>query len=249
MAKRAEKYDLRTPKLTLATTSNRLKIQIDDLIVINPLTNNQKKFFDLYKQQYRMVMLHGVAGTGKTYIALYKALEEVLDKSNKAYKKVIIVRSAVQAREIGHLPGDEIEKNEVFQIPYVEICSSLFKRHDAFSRLKEQCVVNFLTTSFIRGVTLDNSIIIVDECQNLNDSEINTIMTRVGQDSKIIFCGDFRQTDLTKKHDLSGLKKFLEITKLMPSFKLIEFDVEDIVRSDVVKEYILARLHYEEKQV
>jgi len=249
MAKRAEKYDPRTPKLTLATTSNRLKIQIDDLIVINPLTNNQKKFFDLYKQQYRMVMLHGVAGTGKTYIALYKALEEVLDKSNKAYKKVIIVRSAVQAREIGHLPGDEIEKNEVFQIPYVEICSSLFKRHDAFSRLKEQGVVNFLTTSFIRGVTLDNSIIIVDECQNLNDSEINTIMTRVGQDSKIIFCGDFRQTDLTKKHDLSGLKKFLEITKLMPSFKLIEFDVEDIVRSDVVKEYILARLHYEEKQV
>lgn len=249
MAKRAEKYEPRHPKLTLAAASNRLKIQIDDLIVINPLTNNQKIFFDFYKQQAKMVMLHGVAGTGKTYIALYKALEEVLDKSNKAYKKVIIVRSAVQAREIGHLPGDEIEKNEVFQIPYVEICSSLFKRHDAFSRLKEQGVVSFLTTSFIRGVTLDNSIIIVDECQNLNDSEINTIMTRVGQDSKIIFCGDFRQTDLTKKHDLSGLKKFLEITKLMPSFKLIEFDVEDIVRSDVVKEYILARLHYEEKQV
>ena len=249
MAKRAEKYEQRHPKLTLAAASNRLKIQIDDLIVINPLTNNQKIFFDFYKQQAKMVMLHGVAGTGKTYIALYKALEEVLDKSNKAYKKVIIVRSAVQAREIGHLPGDEIEKNEVFQIPYVEICSSLFKRHDDFSRLKEQGVVSFLTTSFIRGVTLDNSIIIVDECQNLNDSEINTIMTRVGQDSKIIFCGDFRQTDLTKKHDLSGLKKFLEITKLMPSFKLIEFDVEDIVRSDVVKEYILARLHYEEKQV
>ena len=247
MAKRAEKYEPRHPKLTLAAASNRLKVQIDDLIVINPLTENQKKFFDFYKQHAKMVMLHGVAGTGKTYIALYKALEEVLDKSNKKYKKVIIVRSAVQAREIGHLPGDEIEKNEVFQIPYIEICSSLFKRHDAFSRLKEQGVVSFLTTSFIRGVTLDNSIIIVDECQNLNDSEINTIMTRVGQDSKIIFCGDFRQTDLTKKHDLSGLKKFLEITKLMPSFKLIEFDVEDIVRSDVVKEYILARLQYEEK--
>jgi predicted ribonuclease YlaK len=247
MAKRAEKYDSRQPKLTLAAASNRLKVQIDDLIVINPLTDNQKKFFDFYKQQSKMVMLHGVAGTGKTYIALYKALEEVLDKSNKKYKKVIIVRSAVQAREIGHLPGDEVEKNEVFQIPYIEICSSLFQRHDAFSRLKEQGVINFLTTSFIRGVTLDNSIIIVDECQNLNDSEINTIMTRVGQDSKIIFCGDFRQTDLSRKHDMSGLKKFLDIVKLMPSFKLVEFDVEDIVRSDVVKEYILARLHYEEK--
>ena len=160
-----------------------------------------------------------------------------------------IVRSAVPAREIGHLPGDEKEKTDVYKEPYVEICSNLFNRADAFQRLQEQGVCHFLITSFLRGVTLDNSIIIVDECQNLSDSEINTIMTRVGHNSKIIFCGDFRQTDLNKKHDMSGLKKFISIAKMMPAFRLIEFSVADIVRSDIVKQYILARLKYEEASI
>jgi len=244
MTKRAEKLE-KKPRLTLA--HNRLTVTIDSLKIINPLTTNQKKFFEYYKNQEKAIMLHGVAGTGKTYIALYKALEEVLDKGN-SFKKVIIVRSAVQAREIGHLPGDESEKVEVYKRPYIDICTDLFNRKDAFQRLQEQNIAEFIITSFIRGVTLDNSIIIVDEAQNLNDSEFNTIMTRVGKNSKIIFCGDFRQTDLCKKSDLSGLKKFLAIAKLISSFKMIEFSVDEIVRSDLVKEYILARLQYEEKQ-
>ena len=246
MAKRQEKQEQRQPQITL--TSNRLKIRLDDMDVISPLTENQKIFFDLYKHNEQFMLLHGVAGTGKTYIALYKALEEVLDKSS-GYDKVIIVRSAVPAREIGHLPGDEKEKTEVYKEPYVEICHNLFGRHDAFQRLQEQGAVHFLITSFLRGVTLDNSIILVDECQNLSDAEINTIMTRVGHNSKIIFCGDFRQTDLVKKNDMSGLKKFISIAKMMPAFKLIEFSVDDIVRSDIVKQYILARLSYEESVV
>lgn len=231
------------PQITLA--SNKLKIRIDDLKTISPLTDNQRKFFELYKNS-QALLLHGLAGTGKSYIALYKALEEVLDKSS-SFTKVVVVRSAVPSREIGHLPGDEKEKTEVYQLPYIEICEDLFNRHDAFQRLQEQKSINFMVTSFIRGITLDNSVIIVDECQNMTDMELNSIITRVGDKSKIIFCGDFRQTDLYKKTDMSGLKKFMIIADMMPSFKVIEFEVEDIVRSDLVKEYILARLRYEEQ--
>lgn len=231
------------PQITLA--SNKLKIRIDDLKTISPLTDNQKKFFELYKNT-QALLLHGLAGTGKTYIALYKALEEVLDK-NSSFTKVVVVRSAVPSREIGHLPGDEKEKTEVYQLPYIEICEDLFNRYDSFQRLQEQKSINFMVTSFVRGITLDNSVIIVDECQNMTDMELNSIITRVGNKSKIIFCGDFRQTDLYKKTDMSGLKKFMIIADMMPSFKVIEFEVEDIVRSDLVKEYILARLRYEEQ--
>jgi predicted ribonuclease YlaK len=195
------------------------------------------------------MLLHGVAGTGKTFIALYKALEEVLDKSN-TYQQVVLVRSAVPSRDIGHLPGDEKEKTEVYTAPYIDICSRLFyNRPDAFQRLQEQKQINFLITSFVRGITLDDSIVIVDECQNMSDMELNSIMTRVGDGSKIIFCGDFRQTDLYKRGDMSGLNKFMAIADMMPSFRTIEFEIDDIVRSSIVKEYILARLEYESKHV
>jgi phosphate starvation-inducible protein PhoH len=211
--------------------------------VIEPLTENQKGFFEAYDKS-KIMMLLGVAGTGKTYIALYHALEEVLNKSS-VYDKVIIVRSAVPSREIGHLPGDEKEKTEVYQQPYISICQDLFDRPDAYQRLTEQKAVQFMITSFIRGTTLENAIILVDECQNMTDMELNSIITRVGEKSKIIFCGDFRQTDLYKKTDMSGLKKFMVIADMMPSFKIFEFGIEDIVRSEIVKEYIIARLKYE----
>jgi phosphate starvation-inducible PhoH-like protein len=223
--------------------SNKLKIRLDDMKTIEPLTENQKGFFEAYDNSSIMMLL-GVAGTGKTYIALYHALEEVLER-NSIYDKVVIVRSAVPSREIGHLPGDEKEKTEVYQQPYISICHDLFERSDAYQRLTEQKVIQFMITSFIRGTTLDNSIILVDECQNMTDMELNSIITRVGERSKIIFCGDFRQTDLYKKTDMSGLKKFMAIADMMPSFKIFEFGVEDIVRSEIVKEYIIARLKYE----
>lgn len=229
----------------LSVVNNKLKITIDDLKNISPLTLNQKKFFELYKTS-KILLLHGVAGTGKTYIALYKALEEILDKPN-LLKRVVVVRSAVPSREIGHLPGDEKEKTEVYKQPYVEICSDLFKRRDAFQRLQEQHNVEFMITSFVRGITLEDSVIIVDECQNMTDMELNSIITRVGKNSKIIFCGDFRQTDLYRKNDMSGLKKFMVIADMMPSVKTIEFQVNDIVRSPLVKEYIVARMAYEEQ--
>jgi phosphate starvation-inducible protein PhoH len=229
------------PQLTIA--NNKLKLRLDDMKTIQPLTENQKGFFDAYDES-QIMLLHGIAGTGKTYIALYHALEEVLEKSSN-FNKVVIVRSAVPSRDIGHLPGDEKEKTEVYTEPYIEICADLFERPDAYQRLSEQKAVQFLITSFVRGITLSNSIIIVDECQNMTDMELNSIMTRVGDRSKILFCGDFRQTDLYKKHDMSGLKKFMVIADMMPNFKTFEFGVDDIVRSAIVKEYILARLKYE----
>lgn len=189
--------------------------------------------------------LHGVAGTGKTFIAMYKALEEVLDRGNP-FDRVTVIRSAVQARDMGHLPGDKDEKMDVYLQPYKQICHELFKRKDAWQRLEEQGHVEFIATSFIRGVTFNQSIIVVDEIQNMTFEELDTIITRVGKDSKIIFCGDYRQTDLKKKDDKSGILKFFDICGRMKEFTRIEFNIEDIVRSSMVKNYIIAKTVYED---
>jgi len=221
-------------------------IIIDDLIRIEAKTENQGQFMSQYDHKPAF-LLHGCAGTGKTFIALYRALEEVMEGNTKR-DQVIIVRSAVPSREIGHLPGDQDDKTEVYSAPYQSICQELFPgRFMAYKRLLESQYVEFMSTSFVRGITLDNSVIIVDECQNLNDMEINSIMTRVGSNTKIIFCGDFRQTDLNKRNDMSGMKKFMATVDNMPSFCSIEFGTEDIVRSKLVREYIEARMKFEDE--
>ena len=214
-------------------------------------TRNQKIFYDVIsEEQTQLVLCHGIAGTGKTFIALHKALEAVL---NGEYEKVLIIRSAVQSREIGHLPGDLEEKLEQYQLPYKHIASALFTKKadnlvypDPYDRLMSQSNLDFASTSFVRGLTFDNTIVIVDECQNLNWEELDTIITRVGDHSRIVFCGDYRQTDLRKGTEREGLFNFMEIVRHMNSYARVEFTVNDIVRSDLVKEYIIAKITAED---
>jgi len=190
--------------------------------------------------------LFGCAGTGKTFISLYLALQEVL-RNETPYDKVIVVRSLIPTREIGFLPGDEEDKAALYQVPYSNMMQFMFEQpnEQAFSmlydRLKAQGSFYFLSTSFLRGLTFDNSIIIVDECQNLNFHELDTIITRVGQDSKIFFCGDFGQSDLTRLNEKNGLMNFLQILQEMNEFNCTEFDIGDIVRSGFVRSYLIQK--------
>lgn len=215
--------------------SNKLVLRLENSVDVEPLTENQALFMSSYGG-FDVHLLHGVAGTGKTFLAVYKGLEDVLDK-NTPYKTLIIVRSAVPSRDIGFLPGDEEEKSLVYQLPYMQICKDLLNSKDAYDRLKEHKVVQFTLSSFIRGMTFDNCVVVVDEMQNLNYQELYTIITRIGIESKVIFCGDTRQVDLNTKKDLD---KFMKVLHTMPSVSHVEFNVEDIVRSDIVKEFIIA---------
>jgi len=218
-------------------------ITFNQLNQIKPVTESQKKVFETYKSGLNQ-FLFGCAGTGKTFISLYLALQDVL-KNETPYDKVIVVRSLIPTREIGFLPGDEEDKAALYQVPYSNMMQFMFEQpnEQAFSmlydRIKQQGSFYFLSTSFLRGLTFDNSIIIVDECQNLNFHELDTIITRVGQDSKIMFCGDFGQTDLTKMNERNGLMNFLQILQEMEEFNCTEFDIGDIVRSGFVRNYLI----------
>ena len=232
--------------LTVKQMKRKKPINADMLRDIEALTPNQQKLFDAYASNNNVVA-YGCAGTGKTFITLYNALRDVLDPSTP-YEKIYIVRSLVATREIGFLPGDHEDKSYLYQIPYKAMVKYMFELPTEadfemlYGNLRTQGSIEFLSTSFIRGTTFDKAIIIVDEFQNLNYHELDSIMTRVGADSKIMFCGDASQTDLTKDYEKNGIVDFMTILRLMSSVSIVEFGVEDIVRSGLVKEYILAKL-------
>jgi predicted ribonuclease YlaK len=214
--------------------------------VIEPLTDNQESLFKQYKLQQNIVA-YGAAGTGKTFITLYNALRDVLDEKTP-YEKIYLVRSLVATREIGFLPGDHEDKSSLYQIPYKNMVKYMFQMPDdpafemLYGNLKTQGTISFWSTSFIRGTTLDDAIIIVDEFQNLNFHELDSIITRVGENSKIMFCGDATQSDLVKTNERNGIVDFMRILRAMPSMSMIEFGIEDIVRSGLCKEYLVAKM-------
>jgi len=226
----------------MASKKNK-EINTNDLVTIKPITDNQKVVFSTWKKGLNQ-FLFGAAGTGKTFISLYLALQEIMDLKKPA-DKVILVRSLIPTREIGFLPGDEEDKAALYQVPYRNMVQFMFEMpneqafNGLYDKLKAQGSLYFLSTSFLRGLTFDNSIIIVDECQNLNFHELDTIITRVGQDSKIVFCGDFGQTDLVRNNEKNGLHDFMRILEEMKEFNCTEFTIGDIVRSGFVRSYLI----------
>ena len=220
------------------------EISSSNLLKIKPITESQKTVFETWKKGQNQ-FLFGCAGTGKTFISLYLAMQDVLNLQTK-YEKVVLVRSLIPTREIGFLPGDEEDK-ALYQVPYQNMVQFMFEQPNEqafkmlYDRLKSQGSLYFLSTSFLRGLTFDNTIIIVDECQNLNFHELDTITTRVGQDSRIVFCGDFFQTDLLKTGDKNGLHDFLRILEEMKDFNCTEFNIGDIVRSGFVRDYLIQK--------
>ena len=247
MARRRKSNDQQT-EFGDSTRQRKTKkpINSDSLINVEPLTDNQKKLFESYASQ-KHIVAYGCAGTGKTFITLYNALREVLDEKTP-FEKIYLVRSLVATREIGFLPGSYEDKSDIYQIPYKNMVKYMFQMSTEsqfemlYGNIKSQETIKFWSTSFLRGTTLDNSIIIVDEFQNCTIHELDSIITRVGENSKIMFCGDASQSDLVKTNERNGIVDFMSILRKMPSFDIIEFGVEDIVRSGLVKEYIIAKL-------
>ena len=232
--------------LTTRQAKKKKALGNEYLLDIEPLTDNQRKLFDAYAEGKHLVA-YGCAGTGKTFITLYNALREVLDERTP-YEKIYLVRSLVATREIGFLPGSYEDKSDIYQIPYKNMVKYMFQMpSDAefemlYGNLKSQETIKFWSTSFLRGTTLDNSIVIVDEFQNCTAHELDSIITRVGENSKIMFCGDASQSDLQKSNERNGIVDFMNVLRKMPSIDIIEFGVDDIVRSGLVKEYILAKI-------
>ena len=233
--------------MTAKQMKRKKPINSDFLLDVKPLTENQEKLFNDYKQG-KNIFAYGAAGTGKTFIVLYNALKEVLDQRTP-YEKIYIVRSLVSTREIGFLPGDHEDKSALYQIPYKNMVKYMFEMpSDAdfemlYGNLKAQATISFWSTSFIRGTTFDNSILLIDECQNLNFHELDSIITRTGENTKIIFCGDASQSDLTKTYERNGILDFIKIIRNMEDeFGITEFTVNDIVRSGLVKKYIATKL-------
>jgi len=238
----------------MVSKKKTLGISHTELTEIKPITDNQKEVFTQY-QKGQNLFLYGVAGTGKTFVALYNALKDVLDPKSPR-ERVYIVRSLLPTRDIGFLPGDEEDKSYLYQVPYQNMVRFMFKQPDErsfdqlYNNLRNQGTIDFLSTSFLRGVTIDNGVIIVDECQNLNFHELDTIITRVGQDTRIVFAGDIQQTDLTKTNDRNGILDFVNIMQEMKEIECIEFGIGDIVRSGLLKSYLINKiklgLHYEQ---
>ena len=235
--------------MAVKTRTKRKKsvsIGAEKMVAVTPLTENQERIFKSWDEG-KHLFIYGAAGTGKTFCALYKALYDTL-KATPNYDSVYLVRSLVATREIGFLPGDHEDKSSLYQIPYKNMVKYMFEMGNdsdfevLYGALKAQESVKFWSTSFLRGVTLDNSVIIIDEMQNLNFHELDSIITRVGENTRIVFCGDTMQSDLIRDKEKNGIHDFMRILEMMPDdFDMIEMGIDDICRSGLVRNYLIAK--------
>lgn len=232
---RRDKKRLRQIKKTKPVEPSTPQLSIQKF---SPLTENQARTFELFQSEQNL-LLHGSAGTGKTFLALYLSLEGI--RNSDFSRPIVILRSVVPSRDMGFLPGRMDEKISVYEEPYRGIASEICGKPTSYDWLKKNGYIQFSTTSFLRGMTFRDNIIIVDEAQNCSGHELNTIMTRVGSGCKMIVCADFTQTDLLRNEEKAGFRNFMKVAQNMKSFSHVEFTRNDIVRSEFVKEFILTK--------
>ena len=219
--------------------NNSMTVKLNDLLQFDPLTKNQEIAYKAWEEGNNII-LTGTAGTGKTFMGLYLAMEDMLE-TNNCYEQLVIIRSMVPTRDMGFLPGTKEEKEEAFMSPYKNICTELFGDKASYNKMITSNQIKFESTSYIRGMTFDNTVILVDEMQNLNFHELDSVITRVGKNSKIIFAGDFKQSDFKYNDERDGIVRFLQIVEQLKNFTVINFGWEDIVRSDFVRDYIMTK--------
>ena len=206
--------------------SKMKKANFNDMFEFEPQTTNQRIAYDAWDDDDNLV-LTGSAGTGKTFVAMYLAIEAVLTKETP-YDRVVIVRSVVPTRDMGFLPGTVEEKKEVFETPYKAICNELFGDVNIYDRMIANNQLQFTTTSFIRGLTIDNAVVIVDEMQNLNFHELDSVITRVGTNCRVIFSGDYLQSDFKDPAERDGIQRFLRIIDQLKNFSVVSFNWHDM---------------------
>lgn len=214
-----------------------------DLCAFRPLTEKQKDSIYAFSSGKHLALL-GSAGTGKTFLGIYLASSLMVDPDSQT-DKIIVLRTAVQARDQGFVKGDPAEKMDPYSVPYKQAFTKIFGRANSFYDLIKAKKLVFDSTSFLRSVTFDNAVVIFDEAQNAEFREINTVITRLGQNSRLILIGDSLQDDLSKNEE-SGLPKFSKIvTQHLPTdFHITTFTSEDIVRSDLVKRWVIGCEEY-----
>lgn len=209
-----------------------------DITQIQPMTEKQRDMFELFYQE-KFIIAAGSPGTGKTFLSIYLALNDVVDKA-QPQQHIKIIRSVVPSREMGHLPGDVDEKVAQYESPYIDIFQDLCKRSETYANMKEAGLVSFTPTSFIRGSTWDDTIVIIDEAQNLTWHELHSVITRIGVNSRLIIAGDGRQCDLNTRKETSGFSQLLDVARIVPQFSTVMFGPEDCVRCDFVKDWLVA---------
>jgi phosphate starvation-inducible PhoH-like protein len=200
------------------------------------LSENQKKYYDLLVGN-QITICSGPAGVGKSYIAMKAALDLLSDPLTP-YEKIIIVRPAVEAEEkLGSLPGNVEEKLDPYIFPSYYLMNKIIGK-EAREKLKQIDVIEVFALAYMRGMNIDNSILIFEEAQNSTPNQMKLLLTRIGFNSKFFISGDLEQTDRYKDKKQSGLWDAIEKFKDINDVGVFEFDNQDVVRNPLISKIL-----------